>query len=135
MVIATAIKTNVRQVMDHPARVAQSADPTIVKETFGNGTHAGTRSSQDRARPAAAHHWWGIVHVRRVGASSGCSPRLQMSSSIRKMGMGDFKEAVISMRHSNVVGVDAQRGPMKPERCKIGVHARRGIGTFRNHWR
>ena len=128
MVLATAIKTNVRQVMDHPARVAQSANPIIVKETFRNGTHAGTRSSQDRARPAAALNWWGRVQVRRVGASSGCPPRLQMSRSVRILSMGNFKVAVVSMCHSYVVGVYAQRKSTQPERCKVRMHACRGIG-------
>ena len=117
--IATAIKTKVRQVMDHPARIAQSADPTIKMNVVRNGTHVGTRSRLDRSRPAAALNWRGMVQMRRVGASPGSPPRLQMRKSIRRLCIEMFKVAMIRKSNSYGIRVYAKRASMQPERCKV----------------
>ena len=54
----------VRQVLDHPARIDQSADPTIMMSAGRRKPQATTRSRQDRTWPAAAHHWCGMKYER-----------------------------------------------------------------------
>ena len=52
--VITLQKIAIRQVMDHPARIDQSADPTIMMSAEGTRTRAIIRSRHDRAGPAAA---------------------------------------------------------------------------------
>ena len=93
--------------MDHPARIAQSSDPTIKMNVVRTGTHAGATSRRDRARPAAALNWRGMVQMRRVGAGPGSPPRLQMRRSISRLCIDMFKVAMISM--SNSYGIRVTR--------------------------